>query len=102
MVTAQDPAIYRPHIGTDFTIDAGDSRIALRLAGVVDDGTVTGMRQFSLLFHGPGDRVLADGIYSMQHPALGALDIFIVPVAGTTAARAIYQACFSAPEAGHE
>jgi hypothetical protein len=102
MVTAPDPTIYRPHIGTDFTIDAGDGRVALRLATVVDDGSVNGMRQFSLMFHGPGDRVLADGIYTMHHPTLGALEIFIVPVVGTTAARAIYQACFSAPEAGRE
>jgi hypothetical protein len=102
MVTAPDPTMYRPHIGTDFTIDAGDWRIALRLASVVDDGNANGMRQFSLLFHGPGDRVLSDGIYPMQHPALGSLDIFIVPIVGTTAARAIYQACFSAAEAAHE
>jgi len=101
-VTTPDPTTYRPHIGTDFTIDAGDRRMMLRLADVVDDGSRNGMRQFSLLFHGPGDRVLADGIYTMQHPALGSLDIFIVPIVGTTAARAIYQACFSAPEAGHE
>lgn len=101
-MTTPDPAIYRPHIGTDFTIDAGDWRMALTLADVVDDGSVNGMRQFSLLFHGPGNRVLSDGIYAMQHPALGSLDLFIVPIVGTTAALAIYQACFSAPEAGHE
>lgn len=34
---------------------------------------------FSLLFRGP--RLLAQGIYHLEHDAFGALDIFLVPVA---------------------
>jgi len=35
---------------------------------------------FSVLFHGPLQPVMAQGIYRVEHEQLGALDLFIVPV----------------------
>ena len=92
-----DPATFREHIGTIFTVDDGDQTIALRLSEVTDDGVSNGMRQFSLFFHGPGDRLLSERIHALAHETLGTLEIFIVPVVGSTASRACYQACFSLP-----
>jgi len=92
-----DPATFREHIGTIFTVDDGDQTIALRLSEVTDDGVSNGMRQFSLFFHGPGDRLLSERIHALAHETLGTLEIFIVPVVGSTASRAWYQACFSLP-----
>lgn len=40
-----------------------------------------GTRQpFTLQFEGPGDRVLPQGNYQFQHPALGPLELFMVPI----------------------
>ena|SRR2546423_13136224 len=36
--------------------------------------------RFSLLFRGPQAPLLEQGMYRMEHAALGALDLFIVPV----------------------
>ncbi len=49
---------------------------------------------FSLLFHGPSDRMLEQGTYTLDHPHLGAPAIFVVPLA-RTAQRATYQAIFA-------
>ncbi len=35
---------------------------------------------FSVVFHGPLEPVLPQGIYRIEHERFGALDIFIVPV----------------------
>jgi hypothetical protein len=91
------PETFRPHLGSDFTIDDPHDRVVLRLADVVDDGVSNGMQQFSLIFHGPPDRVLPDAIHTFAHPSLGTLDLFIVPVVGSNASRTLYQACFSRP-----
>jgi hypothetical protein len=37
-------------------------------------------RPFSLLFRGRADLVLPQRIYSLAHPQLGTLEIFLVPV----------------------
>ena len=92
-----DPATFRAHLDTSFSVGGGADRIALRLAEVVDGQSGGGLQRFSLLFHGPADRVLAQGTYSLQHDALGSLVIFIVPVIGSNAERIVYEACFSRP-----
>jgi hypothetical protein len=40
----------------------------------------TRRRPFSLLFRGPRTPVLSQRIYPVEHPQLGTLDIFLVPV----------------------
>jgi hypothetical protein len=39
-----------------------------------------GGESFSLLFHGPAERPLAQRMYPCAHGALGSFDLFIVPV----------------------
>ena len=40
-----------------------------------------GTRQpFTLEFEGPGDPFLPQGIYQFQHPGLGVLELFVVPL----------------------
>jgi uncharacterized protein DUF6916 len=91
------PERFRPHIGSDFTIDDRGQRVVLRLAHVADGGFANGMHQFSLIFHGPADRVLPGAIHALSHPSIGTLDIFLTPVVGSNASRTVYQACFSQP-----
>ena len=39
------------------------------------------MERFSAFFHRPGDRYLPQGTYAFEHDAMGALDLFLVPIA---------------------
>lgn len=91
------PETFRSHIGSDFTIDDRGAPVVLRLADVTDGGVSNGMHQFSLMFHGPGDRVLPGAMHALSHASLGTLDLFISPIVGSNAERIIYQACFSRP-----
>jgi hypothetical protein len=49
---------------------------------------------FSLIFGGPLEPLLPQRIYSLQHPALGVLEIFLVPI-GPDESGQRYQAIFS-------
>ena len=92
-----DPALYREQLGTIFLAEDGAAGVELRLAEVVEERPTAGLRQFSLFFHGPADRILEQGTYSFDHHALGPLALFIVPVVGSSPERIVYQACFSGP-----
>jgi hypothetical protein len=52
-------------------------------------------KPFSVLFHGPLDTVLPQGIHRLEHEHLGALELFMVPVGPDEAATAMrYEAVF--------
>jgi len=91
--TPDDPDVYRPHVGTVFSIDASPEPVALSLASVDDEGVQAGTRQFSLLFHGA--QLVPAGTYVLRHDALGPVLLFITPIRGSTRERIIYQACFN-------
>jgi hypothetical protein len=93
---------FAPAVGEKFGRDAGEGgTIELELlearlhdadAPAEDE---TGVRApFSVTFRGPPDPVLAQGIHPLEHPSLGTLEIFIVPIRheedGTT-----YEAVFA-------
>lgn len=90
-----DPEAFREQLDTIFQVDDASGPTPLRLVNVADDGVARGIRQFSLFFHGPADRVLPQNTYSFHHEALGSLDLFIVPVVGSNRERVVYQACFN-------
>src|SRR5688572_21546011 len=80
---------FKPHIGTSFRIPADDdvpAPLTLELADVVEHAAQEGEPRpaFSLYFTGPGDAMVEQGIYRLEHEADGGLEpmeIFIVPVA---------------------
>jgi len=49
---------------------------------------------FTLVFRGPADPVLPQRTYALENPALGRLEIFLVPV-GRDAAGVLYEAVFN-------
>ena len=53
----------------------------------------TGMERFSLFFYGPGNR-LPQGIYPVEHEAMGAFELFLVPV-GQSEGGYQYEAVFN-------
>ena len=94
-------ATFAPHQGEPFTVRA-DERIALTLTlsevtprGPAPAPSADGPRRapFSLLFHGPPSPLLPQRIYRVEHPAIGAFDLFLVPL-GPDRAGMRYEAVF--------
>jgi Domain of unknown function (DUF6916) len=79
---------FRSHQGTRFRLTGtplGGAPVAVETelvevtdhAGRIPD---TLRAPFSVLFHGPLEPVLPQGIYQLEHDQLGTLELFIVPV----------------------
>lgn len=72
---------FEPHLNATFEINAPGGIVPLKLVQTASAGHA--MREggaFSLLFQAPGGPFLPQAIYSLRHPALGTLEIFLVPV----------------------
>ena len=69
------------NLNTNFHIFAeGDGSVDLTLAEV-SELTLSGTQeQFSLVFRGPRDHFLGQGMRSLDHEKLGRCDLFLVPV----------------------
>lgn len=77
---------FRRHLGTKFGVRvATPSPIELELTEVKDynpqPNEPSGMERFSLFFHGPGDIMLRQGTFTLEHPSMGEVTLFMVPVA---------------------
>ncbi|QIG96692.2 MULTISPECIES: DUF6916 family protein [unclassified Bradyrhizobium] len=86
---------FTPHQDAEFEMQAAEGVVALKLAKVEPAGS-SGRPggAFSLLFAGPKGAWLPQAIYSVQHPALGMMEIFLVPI-GPVADGNGYQAIFT-------
>jgi hypothetical protein len=71
---------FAPHVGREFEVVAGGQSILLSLVDVEASrhSAPDTRRGFSLVFL--GEAVLAQGVHTVVHPDLGALDIFMVPI----------------------
>lgn len=103
---------FEPSVGTAFSVtvpvffqetgEVEERTLALTLAEVRRSRGDTGRRMttetsrspFALTFVGPADVALAQHIYGLQHPEMGQLGIFLVPV-GIDATGRLYEAVFS-------
>ena len=73
---------FEPHLNTTFrVIHDGTEPFELALIEVVDK-TPAGFpgEQFSLLFKGPSDLMLVQQICPLEHPEMGQMSLFLVPV----------------------
>ncbi|MEA2301268.1 MAG: hypothetical protein QOE44_1803 [Solirubrobacteraceae bacterium] len=71
--------------------------LELRLVEVESIGAAdatSGRVPFSIVFRGPAGPILPQRIHSLEHPRLGAFDLFIVPLQ-PDAAGSRYQAIFT-------
>ena len=93
--TPIDPAVYQPHVNTVFAVDASPEAVPLTLAGVEDGGVTSGLRRFSLFFHGAPERLLPPDTYVLRHDVLGLLLLFITPIQGSTRQRILYESHFN-------
>jgi hypothetical protein len=93
---------FAPHAGTTFTVTFPDGVLELSLGAVEPHGTraprpdVPGLRTepFSLVFLGPLAPVLPQRTWNLEHPALGTLEVFLVPL-GPKDGRMRYEAVFN-------
>jgi len=84
---------FSGHVGSKFLMSYGDSQTAeVELLSVTDLGSSPRQMQFSLIFVGPGP--VAQGTYRLGHDALGALDLFLVPI-GKDESGVRYEAVFN-------
>lgn len=93
-LTAAD---FSGHLESRFEALLADGNIlSLALVSIAESRfAVPGHRKgFSLIFTGPREPVLPQQIYSLTHPLMGRLDIFIVPI-GVTADSCRYEAVFN-------
>jgi hypothetical protein len=87
---------FSPHLNTDFEIQLPDGRlVSARLAEAAANGTAPPLRGltgregqalktrdgggFTLQFVTPENSIPSQGIYSVKHPKIGVLEIFLVP-----------------------
>jgi hypothetical protein len=73
---------FEPRTGESFRLTAGDTALDLTLSEVQRLGTA--LREggaFSLIFTAPaGGPIAPQAIYPLAHPALGPLELFVVPI----------------------
>ena len=80
--TAED---FRQHLGTKFGVRVETPRpLELELDEVKDytpqANEPGGMERFSLFFYGPGDIMLNQGTFTLEHPSMGEVMLFLVPI----------------------
>ena len=93
---------FLPVVGETFVLDAGDAgRLDLELveARLHDPDAPaqdpSGARApFSLVFRGPAEPILPQRTYELEHESVGAIAIFIVPIAHDGAGTS-YEAVFA-------
>ena len=92
-------ATFEPHLNTRFRIHLPDEQILdaelIEVKGLGGDTPPSATRApFSILFLGPVEPVLVQGIYRIEHDELAPMELFLVPVGpGETGMN--YEAVFS-------
>jgi hypothetical protein len=86
---------FTPHLDATFDMQAAGGVVPLKLAKV-DPAGDSGRKHgaFSLVFVAPKGPWFQQAIYPVQHPVLGAMEIFLVPVGPAFGGNA-YQAIFT-------
>lgn len=76
-------ATFTELLQSDFRILTGGDRpaVAMKLVQAEDRGSSPHQEQFAILFRGPLEPALGQGLYQMEQDRLGSFDMFIVPVA---------------------
>jgi hypothetical protein len=73
---------FEPLLGKTLTLQAGEEAIAFEVAQVlpINNPSPRPEAPFALILRAPNTCRAAQGIFRMDHPTHGALDLFVVPV----------------------
>lgn len=89
---------FAPLVGDAFTVRAADGAVQATLSAARSPeghGYPDTVRApFSLTFHGPVEPRLQQGMHALEHPAVGPIELFLVPV-GLSADAAVYEVVFA-------
>jgi len=73
--------VFARHLNTHFEVEDRVARSgALELVEASAVNAPPGYEAFSIVFRGPSDRLLPQGIHRFHHEAIGVFDLFIVPI----------------------
>ena len=88
--------LFEPHEGSTFELESAESDPVTMVLEEVSDTTPTGFEgeQFSLVFRGPHEPALTQRIYTLNHDALGSIELFLVPIGAPKDGR-LYEAYFN-------
>lgn len=86
-------------VGSTFVVDPEGTPVTMVLDRIADGPSQPGYEQYALTFRGPGDPVLAQQTFRIDHEGLGTMSIFLVPV-GRVGDQIEYEACFNYRSAG--
>ena len=94
---------FARQVDTSFLVRAGFSTVRLllveadRFSATTPDAEDADNEKFSLRFRGPAQQPLEQDTYRFDHPRLGRLSIFIVPVGTLDTTYCHYEAIFDRP-----
>ncbi len=71
---------FAENLNTKFHVSADDTMVELEMAEVSELKQFGTQEQFAVVFRGPRDRFLGQGIRSLEHDKLGKCDLFLVPI----------------------
>jgi hypothetical protein len=71
---------FANRVGDTFTLSSTAGALALVLKEVEELGEGQSRRAFSLRFIGPARPIMPQAIYRLEHPEMGALEPFLVPL----------------------
>jgi hypothetical protein len=88
---------FEPLLQARFALRLEGGLLELELVELKSLGASRGTHRepFSLIFRGPREHWFAQGTYPVQHPKLGTLPLFLVPVGPDAAGMMQYQAIFT-------
>lgn len=74
------PDTFRPHAHSAFRLDDG-AEVTLSEITLYNPHPEGGRDQpFSLVFEGPADRTIGQGIHRLTHDVIGEVELFLVPI----------------------
>lgn len=89
---------FSPHVNSKFQMHINDSAsLGIELVEVTQHGSSQSPYQFSLKFSAPHAAPRSQGIYRLEHEALGEQSLFLVPVAADDK-WLYYEAVFNNPQ----
>jgi hypothetical protein len=97
MVKEITSATFADQINRIFRIHCSGEPLELELTEVAvrPASRVGGLRQpFTLIFEGPRNRLLAEGLYPVEGEAVGTLELYVIPIL-SVGERQAYQVVFN-------
>jgi hypothetical protein len=94
MPTALEHEIFSRYLNTPFRIALGDNTLEVELNTVSDLQLSPHQERFALVFRGPLQPLLNQGIYPFEHDEMGEFSLFIVPLRQDDDST-FYEACFN-------